>query len=153
MAALSAPNDAHQALMKLIFHSKLREMMEIVPTLPTLNFIDERGTTPLIKAIGAAEEEIVEYLLLRGADPNFADKQTLPLAMAIERSIENDKYSVDNDLESDEDPLAIVELLLLYGADFLKKDPTGESAYEFALKVHHPAKHLFEDLMQQQNPR
>lgn len=135
--------------MELIFHSKLREMMKIVPTLSTLNFITERGTTPLIHAISAAEEEIVEYLLLRGADPNFADKQTLPLAMAIERSIEADKYWADNNLEEgEEDPLAIIELLLLYGADFMKKDPTGESAYEFALKVRHPSAHLFKSLVE-----
>ena len=135
--------------MKLIFHSKLRELIEIVPTMSTLNFIAERGTTPLIHAISAAEEEIVEYLLLRGADPNFADKQTLPLATAIERSIEADKYWADNNLEEgEEDPMAIIELLLLYGADFMKKDPMGESAYEFALKVRHPSARLFENLIE-----
>lgn len=122
--------------------------MQLVPTLDTLNFIVGLDSSPLTLAVSTAEEEIVEYLLLRGADPNFADAQTLPLLAAIERSIEADKYWADNGLEGErEDPLVIIELLLLYGADLMKKDPNGKSAYEFALEVHHPAVNLFESLM------
>lgn len=125
-------------------------MMQIVPALPTLNFIAERETTPLIQAICSSEEEVIEYLLLRGADPNFSDKQTLPLLAAIERSVEADKYWADNNFEDgEEDPLAIVQLLLNYGADFMKKDPTGKSAYEFAREVRHPSWRLFERILQE----
>lgn len=134
-----------QTLMDLIYENKLREMMQIVPTLPTLNFTKELEGSPLNLAVGTAEEEVIEYLLLRKADPNFADSQTLPLLVAIERSIEIDK----NTEEGDDNPLVIVELLLRYGADFNKKDPTGESAYEYARKVHHPAEDLFERLIQE----
>ena len=130
--------------MKLIFKSELRQMMDIVPTLSTLNFISVRGKTPLTQAVGNAEEEVVEYLLLRGADPNFADKYTLPLIEAIDRSVETDK----NVEGGDENPTAIVELLLRYGADFNKKDPSGESAYSFARQEGHISWRLFERLLQ-----
>ena len=141
----------HLVLMDLIFENKLREMMQLVPNLSTLNFISVPTSSPLTLAVGTAEEEVIEYLLLRGADPNFADAQTLPLIAAIERSVEADKYWADNGLEEGgrENPMAIIELLLLYGADFTKKDPSGESAYEFAIKVHHPSTRLFESLMQE----
>ena len=131
--------------MDLIFENKLREMMQLVPLLPTLNFIKELEGSPLNLAVGTAEEEVIEYLLLRKADPNFSDNQTLPLLTAIERSVETDK----NTEEGDENPLVIVKLLLEYGADFNKKDPTGESAYEYARKVHHVAEDLFERLMKE----
>ena len=131
--------------MDLIFENRLREMMQLVPTLPTLNFITPEGETPLTLAVDTAEEEVIEYLLLRGADPNFADTQTLPLLVAIERSEEGEKNTEDD--EDLEDPLAIVELLLRYGADFNKKDPRGKSAYEYACEVFHTSRHLFKRLM------
>lgn len=136
-----------ESLMDLIFENNLREMMQIVPSMPTLNFIAKSESTPLTLAVGTAEEEIVEYLLLRGADPNFADNQTLPLLVAIERSVEADKYWADNELEGEQDdPLLFVKLLIQYGADFTKKDPSGKSAYEFACNVRHVAQELFEEL-------
>jgi ankyrin repeat protein len=107
-----------ELLMKLIFKSELRQMMQLVPTLPTLNFITPQECTPLTLAVDAAEEEVIEYLLSMGADPNFADTQSLPLLMAIDRSIEGGKNTEDD--EDLEDPVAIVELLLRYGADFNK---------------------------------
>lgn len=134
-----------QTLMDLIFEGRLREMMQLVPNLSTLDFTTANEGTPLTLAVGTAEEEVIEYLLLRKANPNFEDNNTLPLLVAIERSVETDK----NTEEGDEYPLAIVELLLRYGADFTKKDPTGESAYDFACKVHHPAQELFERLIQE----
>ena len=137
-------NQQQQLLMDLIFENKLRDMMQLAPQLPSLNFVTASEGTPLTLAVSTAEEEVIEYLLLRKADPNFADTQTLPLLAAIERSVETDK----NTSAGDESPLAIVELLLRYGADFTKKDPTGESAYDFARKVHHPAEDLFDRMMQ-----
>ena len=65
----------HLVLMDLIFENKLREMMQLVPNLSTLNFISVPTSSPLTLAVGTAEEEVIEYLLLRGADPNFADAQ------------------------------------------------------------------------------
>lgn len=138
-------SNQQQLLMNLIFESRLREMMQFVPGLPTLDFITVAEGTPLTLAVGTAEEEVIEYLLLRKADPNFADNQTLPLLVAIERSVEIDKNTEDGD----EHPLAIIELLLRYGADFTKKDPTGESAYDFARRVRHPAEDLFKRLLQE----
>ena len=138
----------------LIFRNELRQMMQLVPALPTLDFIlPTSADTPLVLAVSTAEEEVVEYLLLRGADPNFASRQTLPLLAAIERSIEADKYWADMNFEKGgEAPLFLVELLLRYGADFTKADPTGESAADFARAHHHPAAALFERLGQPHAP-
>lgn len=137
-----------QHLLDLIYENELVQLMDLVPTLPTLNFIDlESFRTPLGLAVRVAEEEVIEYLLLQGADPDFASKHTLPLLAAIERSVESDKYWVDmNDSSKAEEPLVIVELLLRYGADFTKKDPQGRTAYEFALTERHLSWRLFEQL-------
>jgi len=136
-------------LMDLIYENELERMMGLVPTFSTLDFVaPSSADTPLTLAVGTAEEEVIEYLLLHGADPNFASKQTLPLLTAIERSVETDKYWSDaGDATGEEAPLLIVELLLNYGANCLKKDPRGESAYEFALKEKHPSWRIFERLM------
>ena len=154
MDASSELSQQQRLLGKLIFHNELRQMMQFVPTLPTLNFIlPDSNETPLLLAVRTAEEEVVEYLLLRGADPNFASPQTLPLLAAIERSIEADKYWADaNFEEGGEDPLFLVELLVRYGADFTKADPTGESAADFARATHHPATALFARLRPPDTP-
>ena len=47
---------------KLIFHNELRQMMQFVPGLPTLNFILPDSNAPLLLAVRTAEEEVVEYL-------------------------------------------------------------------------------------------
>lgn len=140
-------------LMDLIYENELEQMMSFVPALPTLDFVAPNSAdTPLTLAVGTAEEEIIEYLLLRGADPNFASKQTLPLLAAIERSVETDKYWSDaGDAAGEENPLFIVELLLRYGANCLKKDPRGESAYEFAIKEKHSSWRVFEQIIRDSN--
>lgn len=148
MDSFSSLSQKQQQVVALIYDNELAQLLEVVPMLPTLNFIDAQSLrTPLGLAVATAEEEVIEYLLLCEADPNFASPQTLPLLLAIERSIAADNYGVDTgDPTREEDPLFIVELLVRYGADFNKKDPAGRTAYDYALKVRHPAWRLFERL-------
>ena len=88
------------------------EILEIETALPDVNAKDKYGVTALIDASLKGQKEIVELLILEGADLNARDNQgdTALMNAALKGHIE------------------IVELLISNGADVSVKDKSGNTA-------------------------
>lgn len=104
--------------------------------LPAVKWLVENGANPnrvavgqtaLKKAIESNEAEIVSFLLEHGADPNltYGSRNDSPLLTATT------KYTYSNNHEAN---LAIIELLLNYGADTEHESIDGKHAVEFACR-------------------
>lgn len=72
-----------------------------------INWVDEYENTPLLVAIEVGDVEMIETLLLNGADPNFPTTR-LPLITAIDSDIEN----VKNDSTIESFSISTIQLLL-----------------------------------------
>lgn len=71
-------NSLHEAARLADFH-KLDQFLNAGANIDTP---DENGKTPLVKAISAAQSDVIFYLLARGANPNIADKSGFTPLMA-----------------------------------------------------------------------
>ena len=61
MASLLDLSQRQSFLMDLIYENDLKKIVDLAPTLPTLDFVaPDSDDTPLTLAVGAAEEEIIE---------------------------------------------------------------------------------------------
>ena len=107
------------ATVKSIFREKVVlkvgdnfEILEIETARPDVNAKDKYGVTAFIDASFKGQKEIVELLILDGADLNARDRQgdTALMSAAIKGH------------------LAIVEILILNGADVSVKDNSGNTA-------------------------
>lgn len=112
------------------------------------NYVSKFKQTPLEIAIDNNSLEMAELLLQNGSDPNSLKGNALPLIVAIDAAVETTK----NNDEVLEDSTEMIELLLKYGADILKKGfPDDRNAYDFAKgsghSYHLPAQRLFEQIL------
>jgi len=131
-------------LARLIFKEKLNEAENwISENDPILNSVNDKMNTPLLAAIDVGNVVFIRFLLEKGANPNYlVEGINLPLIYAIEIAVEEEDYSDD----IDEPKIDIIELLIEYGADIMKKDDLGRSPYEFAKNYHVAARKLFEKI-------
>ena len=107
--------------------------------------------TPLEIAIDNNSLDMAELLLQNGSNPNSLKGNALPLITAIDAAVETTK----NNDDAGEDSTEMIELLLKYGADILKKGfPDERTAYDFAKGsaggYHLPAQRLFEQRLTNQ---
>jgi len=72
----------------------------------------------------------------------------LPLNYAIETSVEAEDYMEDIVVVSTD----IIEILLEYGADIMKKDNFNKTPIELAQNYHIPAQELFEKIKNNLKP-
>lgn len=79
-----------------------------------VNAIDKHGNTPLILAAGAADDKVLNALLIAGAEVNAANKEG---QTALMEAAENDD-------------LASVRLLLEHGAQVNAKNKDGDTAWD-----------------------
>ncbi|AZA98495.1 ankyrin repeat domain-containing protein [Chryseobacterium joostei] len=114
-------------LCRLIFRRDFYKARELITdTNLDLNFINTLERSPLLLATGADNLEFVEYLLIRGADPNYIDVYILPISNAIENVAFKLDYSKEDSLDK-----RMVKLLYDYGAKVDIKDKSGETALDF----------------------
>lgn len=136
-------------LTTLIFEEKFQEAKSlIVKNNVELNYVNDKMNTPLLAAIDADNIDFIRYLLEKGANPNYlTEGVNLPLIYAIEISVESADY-LDT---SDQVEIKVVELLLEYGADIMKKDNFGRTSFEFSKNYHVSARKLFENTISKQS--
>ncbi|MBC8152129.1 MAG: hypothetical protein H7Z72_04395 [Bacteroidetes bacterium] len=124
-----------------IFQENMKNVLGYLKTGGSINFVDERDSTPLLTAIETDSYELVKLLLDAGANPNLATDYASPLTSAIDVSME--AYKNDG---LPQPSTAIIELLLFHGADIHMPNNKGRNPYEFAKNYHLPAHKLFDSL-------
>lgn len=130
-----------EKLIKDVFQENIENVKLYLNAGGVINYVTKQLDTPLIVAVETLNYELVKLLLDGGADPNLEANNTTPLSAAIDVSVE----------AVAEDPVppstAIIKLLVDYGADILRKDSSGESAYDFAKRRHPLAWQLFDEVI------
>ncbi|XP_028837586.1 ankyrin repeat domain-containing protein 34A [Denticeps clupeoides] len=112
------------ALLKAVFHGKIRLARLLLEGGAYINEGNERGETPIVAACLAVYEDsqtrqkMVRYLLEKGADPNIPDKSGRTALM----------HACAEQAGKD-----VVSLLLENGADPSIKDYSGSSALVYAI--------------------
>ena len=121
---------------------------------PKANYVDEEGSTPLLRAVEAADLPLVEALLNFGADPNLPASGRTPLYIACERGRVElvgtlmragaDAHRLIDQMGAT--PLYIcchrghvscVDELLLFGADANRRLRDGSTVLHVAIKANH----------------
>ncbi|GEM_PF-3026877 len=115
-----------EEICNLIFKKDFNKAKELLETTNfELNFINQLERSPLLLAVGAGNLEFVEYLLSKGADPNYNEVYILPIANAIENVAFKLDYSETKILDK-----RIIELLYKRGAKVDIKDKSEETPLE-----------------------
>lgn len=91
-----------------------------------VDFQDAQGRSPLMLATEYGLADLVEILLLAGANPNLQDKQGVTALMFAAQQLEH----VDNQRE------ATLQLLLAHGAKVNLQDQSGRSALMLAAQAY-----------------
>jgi hypothetical protein len=139
------------AITKAVYQSDKKKLLDLLRKGADINFIDRGGRTPLMNAVAAGKDEIVELLLKRGADPNVQDKLgfTALHCAAQDYRIAVMKLLLDNGAEVDvQDGYGntalwratsnsrgrgdAIKLLLSAGADRTLKNKNGKSPEDVA---------------------
>lgn len=116
-----------EEICKLIFKKEFdKAKIKIQEINFDLNFINELGRSPLLLATGTDNVEFIEYLLSKGADPNYNEAYILPISNAIENAAFKLDYSRGEILDK-----RIIETLYKYGAKVDIKDKFGETPLDF----------------------
>ncbi|MDJ0364094.1 ankyrin repeat domain-containing protein [Hymenobacter sp. H14-R3] len=108
-----------------------------------VNYVSPRQDAPLLIAVDTMNVELVKFLLAQGANPNPDPQRvyTLPLHVAVDVAVQA-MLNGETDAISNE----TVELLVQNGADYTKKDKSGESAAEMCVNYNSVARLFFESL-------
>ncbi|KIL51017.1 M48 family metallopeptidase [Jeotgalibacillus campisalis] len=99
-------------LMDAASYGELEIMEDLIADGEDIEETDTDGSTPLMYAVYASQNDAAQLLLEEGADPNASDTFTSPIVLAV--SNENDELAA---------------LLYQYGADPVAEDSEGDSAY------------------------
>jgi ankyrin repeat protein len=138
------PPSPARDLINAAFDGDIERVKELLAAGVPIGARDGSNHTALHAAVENLREEMVEFLLQNGADPNEELSQGwTPLFHAIDA--EGDAASQLS--YADPPDSAITRLLLRYGADPLHPGPKGENLAEFAEKtyLHHEAARLLRD--------
>ncbi len=125
---------ASKELIEAAINSDLDELKELIKSNININYKDQDGNTALMYAVKNGDINVVNYLLLKGADPNIINnlKQT-SLILAVDRdNLSNvlDKSYSSKELEllfKSDNNYPIVRSLLIKGANPNVKDHLGKS--------------------------
>lgn len=109
-----------------------------------LNLVCGTGLTPLMTSLdGTNNMEIKEYLLMKGADPDFStENDWLPLHSAVELAVEAEDYGNTAFITTKE-----IELLIKYGANPNKQTKWKQTPYQMSINYNLQAQKLFEKFM------
>ncbi len=132
-------------LTTLIFNEDFEKAKDyVIKNSIDLNYINNKGGTPLLVAIDTGDLDMIKFLLDHGANPNFLSKEiNTPLIEAIEIAVEESDYTYHGEKEPRID---VIELLIKYGADIRLKDGFGRTPISFASRYHLRAQKLFEEM-------
>jgi ankyrin repeat protein len=132
-------------LSRMIFEERFHDVKRYVEMkAPDLNVAGSDGLTPLEDAIESDNADLVEFMLLHGADPNISiDEHLTALQLAVEQAV----YTNDYRDQGVGDPATdVIEVLLRYGADMNQKSSfDGNNALTMAKGWHPRAYELFQE--------
>ncbi|MGD7044876.1 M48 family metallopeptidase [Jeotgalibacillus proteolyticus] len=101
-------------LIEAASYGDIRTMEDLIAAGEDLEATDPGGSTALMNAVYAGQNDAAQLLLKEGADPNAADDYSYPIIIAVANE--------NNDLAA---------LLYGYGADPTAEDTEGDSAYSW----------------------
>lgn len=121
-----------QTLMQLMKHCEIGDVdkaLDVLGKYPThVSSRDDNGWTPLICSVYNQQFALTRELLIAGADPNATGKKgTTPLMYAKTRIVSEER-----------EDFGILDLLIEYGADVLRKDMFGKSVLDYIDKERSP---------------
>lgn len=125
---------ANKELIEAAINSNLDELKELIKSNININYKDQYGNTALMYAVKNGDIDIVNYLLLKGADPNIINNlQQTSLILAVDRdNLSNilDKSYSSKELEllfKSDNNYPIVRSLLIKGANPNLRDYLGRT--------------------------
>jgi uncharacterized protein len=121
-----------------LFDQDLKRAAELLEIGAGVNYINQRGSTPLHDMIEHGKIDAVRFLLSHGADPNRRDiyGQT-PLHHAVDSELQEAIFIYDTRHEYVLPRIDLTTLLLLHGADPNVRSAQGETPYEWAVSYGH----------------
>ena len=118
-------------LIDAIWREKRRKVESLLSSGADVNSAGSKGWTPLMQAVEMENPAITRLLLDRGADVNRPGGHGYtPLHIAVDISIDG---TIQTGGHPGEEPIEIIEMLLLRGASPFTRDAQGETALDWAL--------------------